>query len=81
MPFFRALIGPHIVAGSTRQQPVGRINPVVDCGDGDEDEDKDEDEDEIPSSVVLLAASVERFCFSGMRDIFLQNDAIEFCLL
>ena len=33
------LIGPQIVAGSTRQQTVGRINQLADRGDGDEDKD------------------------------------------
>ena len=64
------------MAGSTRQQTIGRINQVADRGDGDEDKDKDEDEDEIPSSAVLLTASVERFgdshvcvcCFFLMMD-------------
>ena len=54
------------MAGSTRQQPVGRINQVADRGDGDEDEDKDE----IPSYAVLLTASVERYGVSRMRDFF-----------
>ena len=49
------------MAGSTRQQIVGRINKVADCGDGDEDEDEDKDEDEIPRYAVLVNASVERF--------------------
>ena len=35
--FFRSLIGPQIVAGSIRQQPVGRINQVAHRGDGDKD--------------------------------------------
>ena len=39
------------LAGSTRQQTVGRVNQVADRGDGDDDEDKDEDE--IPSYAVL----------------------------
>ena len=39
------------LAGSTRQQTVGRINQVADGGDGDEDEDKDENE--IPSYEAL----------------------------
>ena len=60
--FLRPLIGPKIVAGSTRQQPIGKINQEADRGDGDEDE--------IPSYVVLLTASVERFGVSRMRDIF-----------
>ena len=51
--------------GSTRQQPVGRINQVADRGDGDEDGDKNEDE--IPSYAVLLTASVERFGVSLCR--------------
>ena len=54
------------LAGSTRQQPVGRINQVADRGDGDEDKGKDEDE--IPSYAVLLTASVKRFGVSRMRD-------------
>ena len=62
------LIGPLIVAGSTRQQTVGRINQVADHGDEDEDEDKDDDE--IPSYAVLLTASVKRFSVSRMRDFF-----------
>ena len=57
------------MAGSTRQQTVGRINQVADRGDGDEDEDKDEDENEIPNYAVLLTASVERFGVSRMRDL------------
>ena len=58
------------MAGSTRQQTVGRINQVADPGDGDgdEDEDKDEDEDEIPNYAVLLTASVKSFGVSLMRD-------------
>ena len=43
--FSRPLIGPQIVAGSSRQQPVGRINQPADRRDGDEGEDEDEDED------------------------------------
>ena len=54
------------MAGSTRQQTVGRINQVADCGDGDEVEEKDEDE--IPNYAVLLTASVESFGVSLMRD-------------
>ena len=48
------------MAGSTRQQTVGRINQVADSGDGDgdedgdDDEDEDEDKDEIPNYAVLL---------------------------
>ena len=34
------------MAGSTRQQTVGRINQVTDSGDEDEDEDEYENEDE-----------------------------------
>ena len=64
--FFRPLIGPQIVAGSTRQQTVDRINQVADRGDGDED--KDEDEDEIPSFAVLLTTSVKRFDVFCMQD-------------
>ena len=68
MQFFsRPLIGPQIVAGSTRQQPVGRINKVADCGYGDEDKD----EDKISSYAVLLTASVERFGVSRMQDFYL----------
>ena len=59
------------MAGSTRQQTVGRVNLVADRGDGDEDEDKDEDEDEIPSYAVLLTASFKRFGVSLMQDFFL----------
>ena len=40
--------GSSLLAGSTRQKTVGRINQVADCGVGDEDED------EIPSYAVLL---------------------------
>ena len=54
------------LAGSTRQQTVGRVNQVADRGDGDGDQDKDEDE--IPSYVVLLTASVNRFGVSRMRE-------------
>ena len=50
------------------QQTVGRIIQVADCGDGDEDED----EEEIPSYVVLLTASVERFDVYQMRNLFLS---------
>ena len=50
----------------TRQQTVGRINQVADCGDGDEDKNKDEDE--IPSYAVLLTALVKSFGVSRMRD-------------
>ena len=64
MQFFRPLIGSQIVAGSTRQQTVGMINQVADCGDGD----KDEDEDEIPNNALLLTALVERFGVSRKRD-------------
>ena len=67
--FFRPLIGPQIVAGSTRQQTLGRINQVADCGDGDEDEDKDRDE--IPRYAVLLATLVRRFNVSPMPDFFI----------
>ena len=63
----RPLIGPHIVAGSTRQQTVGRINQVANYGDGHEDEDKDEDK--ITSHAVLLTTSVKRFDDSHMRDL------------
>ena len=56
------------LAGSTRQQTVGRINQVEDCGDGDKDEDKDKDE--IPKYAVLLTASVKRFGVSRMWDFF-----------
>ena len=58
--------GSSLLAGSTRQQTVGKINEVADRGDGDEDEDKDE----IPSYAVLLTASVERYGVSRMRDFF-----------
>ena len=61
---FRPLIGPQIVARSSRQQPVDRINPAADRGDGNEDEDKDKDE--IPSYAGLLTALVEIFCISRM---------------
>ena len=41
--FFQGLsLALRFLAGSTRQQTVGRINQVADRGDGDEDEDKDE---------------------------------------
>ena len=52
------------MAGTTRQQAVGRIKEVADCGD------EDIDEDEIPSNSVLLTALVERFCVSRVRDLF-----------
>ena len=64
------------MAGSNRQQTVGRINQVADRGDGDEDEDEDkdkdedEDEDEIPNYAVLLTAMGERVGVSRMRDFF-----------
>ena len=54
------------MAGSTRQQTIGRINQVADRGDEDEDKDKDEDEDEISSYAALLTASVKRFSVSRM---------------
>ena len=57
------------MAGSTRQQTVGRINQVAYRGYGNEDEDKNEDEDEIPSYAVLLTASVKRFSVSRMQDL------------
>ena len=66
--------GSRLLAGSTRQQAVGRINQVAGCGHGDEDEnenedvDEDEDEDEIHNYAVLLTASVERFCVSSVQD-------------
>ena len=63
--FSRPLIGPGIVAGSTRQQPVGRINQVADCGD------RDEDKDEIPSYAVLQTALVKRFGVSRLPDFFI----------
>ena len=54
--FFRGLLlalrlwqdqpGSSPLAGSTRQQPIGRIKQVADCGDGDEDKEEDEGEDE-----------------------------------
>ena len=53
------------MAGSTRQQTVGRINQVADRGYGDED---NKDKDEIPSYTVLLTALVERFGVSRLRD-------------
>ena len=62
------------MAGSSRQETVGRINQAAVSGDGDEDEyeyedeDEDEDKDEIPNYAVLLTASVERFGVSHMRD-------------
>ena len=56
------------MAGSTRQQTIGRINQVADRGDGDEDEDKDKDKDEIPNYAVLLTASVESFGVFLMQD-------------
>ena len=59
------LIGPHIVAGSTRQQTVGRINQAA-----DENKDEDEDEDEIPNHAVLLTTLIERVVVSRMRDFF-----------
>ena len=34
--------GSRLLAGSNRQQTVGRINQVADRGDGEEDEDEDE---------------------------------------
>ena len=58
--------GSSLLAGSTRQQTVGRINQVADRGDGDEDKD----ENEIPSYAVLLTASVERFDVSLMQDFY-----------
>ena len=60
--FLRPLIGPQIVAGSARQQTVGRISQAADRGDGDEDED------EIPNYAVLLTALVERVGVFRMRD-------------
>ena len=54
------------LAGSTRQQTIGRINQVADRGDKDEDKDKDEDEDEISSYAALLTASIKRFSVSRM---------------
>ena len=62
--FFRPLIGPQIMAGSTRQQTVGKINQAADLGD------EDEEEDEIPNYAVLLSASVERFGVSCMQYFF-----------
>ena len=61
------------MAGSTRQQTVGRINQAADGGDGDEDKDEDEDkdDDEIPNYAVLLTALVERVGVSRMRDFLL----------
>ena len=55
--------GSSLLAGSTRQQTVGRINQIADRGDGDEDEDKDE----IPSFGVLLTTLVKRFGVSRVR--------------
>ena len=60
--------GSRPLAGSTRQQPIGRINQVADHGDGDEDEDKDE----IPSYAMLVFALVERFGVSRMQDFFVS---------
>ena len=67
MSFFKPLIGPQIVAGSTRHQTVGRINQAAESGDGeeDEDEDKDEDKDEIPIYAMLL---------TGLQKIWLGTD-------
>ena len=67
------------MAGSTRQQTVGRINQVADRGDGDEDEDidedegEDEDEDEIPHYAVPLTALVEPIGVSHMQDFLSTN--------
>ena len=58
--------GSRPLAGSTRQQTVGRINQAADRGDGDENEDKDEDE--IQNYAVLLIALVERVSVSRVRD-------------
>ena len=58
------------MAGSTRQQTIGRINQVADRGNGDEDKD----EDDIPSYAVLLTTSVKRTCVSRMRDFFILLD-------
>ena len=69
--FFRPLIDPQIVSGSTRQQPVGRINQAADGWDGDEDKD------EIPSYAVLLTASVERFCVSRVRYFSINDHRVE----
>ena len=57
-----------LLAGSTRQQNVGRINKAADRGDGDEDEDKDEDKDEIPNYAVLVTALPKRVGVSSMQD-------------
>ena len=59
------------MSGSTRQQPVGRINQAADGGDGDEDKD------EIPSYAVLLTASVERFGVSRVRDFSINDHKVE----
>ena len=66
--FSRPLIGPQIVAGSTKQQTVGRINQAAECGDEDEDKDENEDEDRIPYYAMLLTSSVKRFSVSCMQD-------------
>ena len=58
--------GSRLLAGSTRQKTVGRINQVADCGVGDEDED----EDEIPSYAVLITASVKILDVSRMQCFF-----------
>ena len=69
------------MAGSIRQQTVGRINQAADRGDGDEDEEEDEDKDEngnedkdeneILNYAVLLTALVERVGLSRMPDLLM----------
>ena len=56
------------MAGSTRQQTVGRINQVADCGDEDEKENKDE----ITNYAMLLTASFERVGVSRIQDFIDQ---------
>ena len=65
----RPLIGPQIMAGSTRQHTVGKINQAADLGDEDEHEHEHEHEheNEIPNYAGLLTASVERFGASRIR--------------
>ena len=60
--------GSRPLAGSNRQQTVGRINQAGDRGDGDEDEDEDKDEDKIPNYAVLLTAMGERVGVSRMQE-------------
>ena len=61
------------MAGSTRQQTVGRINQAADGGYGDED--KYEDEDQIPNYAVLLTAVVKRVGVYRMRYFFIHRKA------